>query len=74
MDDQCEPPNSFDTMTIDGAVLVHLLPTTSINIIYEYAESVFLPYLTKKLEIFSRLDIVWDTYLVDSIQASARSK
>ena len=58
-------------MTIDGAALVHLLPTNTFD---EYADSVFLPYLTKQLEKCSRLDMVWDTYIADSIKASIREK
>ena len=74
MEDQCEPPNLFDAMTIDGAALVNLLPTASINTFDKYADSVFLPYLTKQLEKCSRLDMVWDTYIADSIKASTREK
>lgn len=45
-DDQHEPPNFFDSINIDGAALVHLLPAASITTFDEYADSVFLSYLS----------------------------
>jgi hypothetical protein len=74
VDGDCEPPGHFDAVAIDGAALVHLLPTASIKTFEEYADSVFLPYLIKQLERCIRLDVVWDTYIADSIKASAREK
>ena len=72
--DQCDPPNFFDAIAIDGAALVHLLPTASITTFDEYADSVFLPHLSKQLEKCVRLDVVWDVYFTDSIKASTREK
>ena len=34
----------------------------------EYADKVFTPYLSKQLEHTTRIDIVWDTYLLDSLK------
>ena len=73
-DDQHEPPEFFDAINIDGAAVVHLLPTTSITTFDEYADSVFLPYLNKQLERCIRLDVVWDVYITHSIKASTRGK
>ena len=74
-DDAFEAPSYFDAIAIDGTALVHLLPTTSIKtLIDEYADQVFLSYLVKQLDKCSRLDVVWDTYIADSIKASTREK
>ena len=35
----------------------------------EYADKVFTPYLSKQLEHATRIDIVWDTYLLDSLRS-----
>ena len=72
-DSQPEPPNVFDVSVIDGAALVHLLPT-SIATFDEYADLVFIPHLVRQLEKCSRLDLVWDTYITDSIKASTRER
>ena len=66
MDDQCEPPNFFNAIAIDGAALVHLLPTASITTFDQYADSVIQPHLSKQLEKCVRLDVVWDAYITVS--------
>ena len=40
----------------------------------QYADRVFLPYLKKQLQDTSRLDVVWDTYIPDSLKESTREK
>ena len=74
VDDQCEPPNLFDAIAIDGAAVVHLLPTANVNAFDEYAYSVFLPHLIKQLEKCVHLDVVWDVYIADNIKASTKEK
>jgi len=58
-----EPPSTYDCTVLDGAVIVHCLPTTSFSTFNEYADRVFIPYLQKQLQAASRLDVVWDTYV-----------
>ena len=36
--DQPEPPSVYDCTVLDGAVIVHCLPTTSVSTFHEYAE------------------------------------
>ena len=67
-----EPPSTYDCKVFDGAVIVHCLPTTSVSTFHEYADRVFIPYLEKQLQDATRLDIVWDTYLPDSLKESTR--
>ena len=40
----------------------------------EYADEVFIPYISGELRNVSRLDVVWDSYKVDSLKATARAK
>ena len=40
----------------------------------EYVDKIFIPYLTKQLEQTTQIDIVWDTYLQDSVKESTREK
>ena len=69
-----EPPAMFDCMVLDGPVIIHSLPTSGVTTFNEYADKVFMPYLMKQLGNTTRLDIVWDTYIVDSLKESTRTK
>ena len=71
---QQDAPSSFDVIAYDGAALVHLLPTNQVATFDEYASSVFLPHITRQLEMCTRVDIVWDRYISDSIKAATREK
>ena len=44
---ECEFPSLFDAKAIDGAAVVYILPTTSTITLDEYADLVFLPYLSR---------------------------
>ena len=72
--EQTEPPVSFDVNILDGAAVVHFLSTTSISTLNDYAGSVFIPHIMKKLESSKRVDVVWDTYITDSIKESVRER
>jgi len=69
-----EPPSAYNCTVLDGAVIVHCLPTTSVSTFNEYADRVFIPYLQKQLQACLRLDVVWDTYVQDSLKESTREK
>ena len=49
---QPNPPPLFDVIAIDGAALVHMLPTATITTFDQYAELVFIPNLAGQLEVF----------------------
>ena len=51
---------SFDVKMLDGAAIVHLLPTTTFD---EYASDVFISYINKQLDTSTHVDVVWDAYL-----------
>jgi len=71
---QPEPPKTFDCKVLDGAVIVHCLPTSCATTFDDYADKVFIPYLLQQLQDIPRLDVVWDTYIPDSLKASTRDK
>ena len=49
-DVQNEPPGFVDVKLLDGAAVVHLLPTTNVVTFNEYADQIFLPHIAKQLE------------------------
>ena len=64
-----DPPSYFDSMAIDGAALVHLLPVNN------YASMIFVPRtIAKQLQKSTRVHLVWDTYIDNSVKASTRQK
>ena len=65
---------SVDTKIFDGAAVIHFLSTAGVSTFEDFAEKVFLPYINQQLEDTDRVDIVWDTYLSNSIKGSAREK
>ena len=68
-----EPPLTYDCKVMDGAVVVHCLPT-SVSTFDEYSDKIFIPYLEKQLQSATRLDVVWDAYTPDSLKESTREK
>ena len=69
-----EPPNFIDARLLDGAAVLHLLPTVNVSTFDEYADEIFLPHISKQLESCTRVDIVWDIYIPNSIKESTREK
>lgn len=72
--EQTDPPSTYDCKVLDGAVIVHCLPIVSVSTFDMYAGRVFIPYLEKQLQDTKRLDIVWDTYIPNSLKESTREK
>ena len=71
---QTEVPFSVDVKILDGAAVVHFLSTTGITTFNDYASSVFIPHIMKNLESSKRVDVVWDTYIANSIKESVRER
>ncbi|KAG5863644.1 hypothetical protein JTB14_032330 [Gonioctena quinquepunctata] len=63
---QSEPPSTYDSKFLYGSVIVHCLSTTSVDTFNQYAD--------KQLENSKRLDVVWDTYIPNSLKESTREK
>lgn len=72
--EQLDPPEHFQCRILDGAVVVHCLPTTGAATFNEYADQVFIPHLLRQLHHSDRVDVVWDMYVPDSLKESTREK
>ena len=72
--EQLNPPTHFDCRILDGAVIVHSLPTTGVVTFDDYADKIFIPHLLSQLRYSNRVDVVWDTYVSGSLKESTREK
>ena len=61
-------------IVLDGAAIVQMLNPAVSKTFEEYAQQIFIPYVSTKLQTVSRLDLVWDTYLPDSLKGTTRAK
>ena len=61
-----------DVKIFDGAALVHSLDTTKSNVetgtFDDYANRIFIPYLTRELKVVERLDVICDEYRQDGVR------
>ena len=67
-----DAPVQFDATIVDGATVVHSLPTAHVKTFHDYAEKVFLPWIYQRLERSTRLDVIWDTYCEGSLKETTR--
>lgn len=72
-DTQTETPVTT-CIVLDGAAIVQMLKPAASKTFEEYAQQIFIPYMSTKLQTVSRLDLVWDTYLADSLKCTTRAK
>ena len=70
---QFEPLLFYDCQVLDGAAVIHFLPIAGAVTFNDYAENIFIPYLSMQLQNSKRIDVVWDTYLPDSLKESTDS-
>ncbi|KAL8620123.1 hypothetical protein ACOMHN_052065 [Nucella lapillus] len=61
-------------IVLDGAAIIQMLKPAASKTFEEYAQQIIIPYMSTKLQTVSRLDLVWDTYLADSLKGSTRAK
>ena len=59
---------------LDGAAIVNMLRPGPARTFQNYASDVFVPYITSQLQYVSRLDIIWDVYVPESLKADTHSK
>ncbi len=59
---------------IDGAAAVQMMHPGTAKTFQDYADHVFLPYISKHLETAKRVDVVWDTYIRNNLKASTRER
>ena len=70
---QTEAPEVTNVI-IDGAAIVQMLKPGGAETFEEYAHQVFIPYISRQLQNVSRLDLVWDRYVANTLKATARAK
>lgn len=70
---QSEAP-SVTNIVLDGAAIIQMLKPGTAKTFLEYASQVFIPYILGQLQHASCLDLVWDSYVIDSLKATARAK
>ena len=63
-----------DAVILDGAVIVSMVQPRGCKTFQDYAENCFIPYLQTEVRNATRLDIVWDIYLPNSLQSAIREK
>ena len=68
------PTPTVDAIILDGAVAVHMLHPGTAKIFQEYADFVFGPYIFSQIDKTSRVDVVWDVYLPESLKGTTRQK
>ncbi|XP_078492496.1 uncharacterized protein LOC144748319 [Ciona intestinalis] len=68
-----EKPN-VDAVIIDGAAVINMLKPMNSKTFGEYAKDVYLPFIERQLKDASRVDVVWDVYIANSLKASTRNK
>lgn len=61
-------------VVLDGAAIVQMIRPGGAKTFDEYAQQVFIPYISSKLCSVSRVDIIWDTYKNDSLKGTAGAK
>ncbi len=59
---------------LDGAAIVNMLRPGTAKTFQDYATDVFVPYITSQLQHVTRLDIIWDVYVPESLKADTHSK
>ena len=61
-------------IVLDGATIKQMMKPAAAKTFDEYAQPVFIPYMSSQLRSVSRVDLVWDTYKDDSLKGTARTK
>ena len=74
MRDSLRDISSVDVLVLNGSAIVCMLKPVGPMTFLEYAESVFFPYIRSHLTYVTRLDVVWDVYIDDSLKSSTRER
>ena len=62
----------IDVIILDGAAVINMLKPVGAKTFQDYATLVFLPYIKAQLARVTRVDIIWDVYIPDSLKSTAR--
>ena len=63
-----------DATCIVLAAIIQMMKPAAAKTFDEYAQQVFIPYISSQLRSVSRVDLVWDIYKDDSLKGTARAK
>ena len=61
-----------DVIILDGAAIINMLKPIGVKTFQDYATHVFLPFIKVQLRNVTRIYIIWDVYLEDSLKSTAR--
>ena len=61
-----------EVIILDGAAILKMLKPIDVKTFQDYATHVFLPFIKAQLRNVTRIDIIWDVYLEDSLKSTAR--
>ena len=64
----------ISSIIIDGAVIVQMLKPVAVKNFDEYASQIFIPYILLQFQNASRVDLVWDRYIDNTLKSTARAK
>ena len=64
----------ISSIIIDGAVIVQMLKPVAVKNFNEYASQIFIPYILLQFQNASRVDLVWDRYIDNTLKSIARAK
>jgi hypothetical protein len=66
---QAEAPN-VDALLLDGAAIVNMIKPSAAKTFsnYNVCTKVFIPFMVSQLHQTSRVDLVWDEYIPDSLK------
>lgn len=70
----CHDTPMVTAVVIDGAALVHMLQPSTFSTFGHYCKDIFLPFLLHQYHQASRIDIIFDRYFDNSLEADAREK
>ena len=68
----CGEAPLVDAIILDGAAIINMLKPIGVKSFQEYATHIFLPFIKAQLRNVTRIDIVWDVYLEDSLKSTVR--
>ena len=64
----------ISSIIIDGAVITQMLKPVAVKNFGEYAFQIFIPYILLQFQNASRVDLVWDRYIDNTLKSTARAK